>query len=107
ENIRVLVQLPVAALFALLRIFEVGNGVTVRAGPDRNPVAEPELPRNTPVSDVAHPSEILLAPAIGMESKVTVFRHCDRRPRQRFHLDPPLRRHHGFDHGAATIAVAD
>ena len=107
ENIRVLGQLPVAALFALLRVFEVGNGVTVGAGPDRDSVAEPELARNAPVPNVAHPSEILLAPAVGMESKVIVFRHRDRRACQRFHLDPPLCGHHGFDHSAAAIAMTD
>src|SRR5205823_9829796 len=89
------------------RVVDIGDRVAVGAGPDRDAVAEPELPRNAPVADVAHPAQVLLAPALGMESKFIVFRHPDGGPRQRFHLHPPLRRHHWFDDGATAVAMAN
>src|ERR1700694_6084295 len=99
--------MPVAALLALLRILQGGDRVAVGAGPHGNPVAEPELAGNVPVPDVAHPAQVLLAPALGVEAQIVVLRHRDRRPGQRFHPDPPLRRDDWLDDGTAAIAVAD
>src|SRR3989442_10440533 len=80
--------------------------MAVGAGPHRDSVAEPELTRNVPVADVAHPPQVLLAPALGVEAQILAFRHRDRRRRERFHPYPPLRRDDRLDDGAAAITVA-
>ena len=97
----------VPALLALLRVLEVGDRVALSAGPHWDSVAEPELARDVPIADVAHPAQVLLAPALRMEAQIFVLRDRDRGPRQRFHPHPPLRRDDRLDYGAAAIAVSD
>ncbi len=81
--------------------------MAVGAGPNGNPVAEPQLAGDVPVADVAHPAQVLLAPALRVKAQIVVLRHGDRRPRQRFHPHPPLCRDDRLDNGPAAIAVAD
>src|SRR5690349_21940213 len=99
--------MAVAALLTLLRIFEISDRVPVGTGPHRDPMPQPELPGDVPVADVAHPAQVLLAPAVGMESELVGLRHGDGRTGDRLHLHPPLRRDQWLDYRAAAIAVPD
>ena len=107
EHVRVLGQRPVATVRTRRRVLKVGDRVAVGAGPDRDPVPKPELTRDAPVPDVAHPAQILLGPSFRMEANLTLLGDVDGRAGKRFHPDPPLGRYQRFDHSAAAVTVPD
>src|SRR5260370_25485310 len=81
--------------------------MAVGTGPHRDPVAEPELAGDVPIPDIAHPAQVLLTPALRMKAELVALRHGDRRPGQRFHFYPPLRRDQRLDDGTAPVTVTD
>src|SRR5690242_1618729 len=66
-------------------------------------MSPPELPGNTPVSNVVHPFKISFFPGFWGEGDVTVFDRFDRRFGQRFNFDKPLLGDNGFRHCFATL----
>src|SRR5207302_9350120 len=69
EDIRVLGQMAIATLLAGLWILEIRDRMAVGASPHRDPVPQPQLPGDVPVTDVAHPAQVLLSPTIRMEAE--------------------------------------
>ncbi len=70
-------------------------------------MAPPQLPRNAPIADVAHPVKEGLRPGLGDELGLALLHRLDCRLRERLHLHEPLGRQHRLDHRFATLAVAD
>ena len=66
---------------------DVGAGAAV---PGRDAVAPPQLARDAPVADVAHPVEVGLRPALGDELGLALLDRLDGRLGQRLHLHEPL-----------------
>ena len=92
EHVGVLLQLAGAALCALRRrLARDDNLLAVLAMPRRNAVSPPELPRDRPIPDVAHPVEVHLAPVLGRDANVPLLNHRNGRLRQGLHLAEPLR----------------
>ena len=73
--------------------------------PGRNPVAPPELARDAPVLDVAHPFEIGLVPVGRHELDTPVLDRLDRRFGKRLGVHEPLVGEHRLDHVARAVAV--
>ena len=105
EHIRVLRQLGRAAMRALYRsLTRNGNLLTIAAMPRGNPMPPPQLARNAPIADVAHPLKIFGAPVFRQDHDVAALDGSDGRLCQWLHLYKPLRRGARFDNGAATVA---
>ena len=68
-------------------------------------MSPPDLPRNTPVFDIAHPVEIGVFPVVRDELDIADFNRLDRGFRQWFYTDIPLVGQIGFDHRMRTIAA--
>src|SRR5438128_7676195 len=67
----------------------------------------PDLPRDAPVFDISHPSEVGIAPSFGNDSNPPLSHGPHRRLRQRFDIDKPLRGQVRLDHRLAAIAMPD
>ena len=65
----------------------------------------PDLARDAPVLDVAHPFEIGVFPVVGHKADAAVFHRLDCRFRQRLDLDVPLIGEKRFDNGAGAVAA--
>src|SRR5262245_12798583 len=83
------------------------NLAAVAAVPGRNPVPPPELPRNHPVADVAHPVEKCLAAIVGNDRNVVTFDRFHRAISQRTHRAEPLVRSSWLDNRFAAFAQAN
>src|ERR1039458_4223980 len=78
----------------------------ILAMPRGNTMSPPQLPRDAPVVNVAHPLEISLGVILRHELDVAVLHHRDGAIGQRLDLDEPLRRKPWLDDGLAAIAFA-
>ena len=87
----------------------LGNGgcTAVSAVPCRDLVAPPQLAADAPVAAAAHPIQVVLGKAVRHKLDLALFHALNGGLGQRFHLDKPLLRHHGFNHGMAAVAGAD
>ena len=84
------------------------DDLAVRAVPDRDPVAPPQLARDAPVVHVVDPVEVALAPARPGRSRTRPSRTASPAAlRQRLDLDEPLQRQPRLDRRLAPRAVAD
>src|SRR5271154_2501581 len=72
-----------------------------------NPMAPPELARDTPVVDVFEPVEKYVLPSLGMEGRIALAHRFDRAIGHRAHAEEPLLGEHRLDHGVASRAYAD
>ncbi len=81
--------------------------LTVRAVPDRDPVAPPELPADAPVVHVVDPLEVAGLHGLRVDGDATVAHGITGRLGQWRHPDEPLRRQPRLDDRVATRAVAD
>ena len=70
-------------------------------------MAPPELARDAPVVDVAHPLVVGLAVLLGREADVAFVDRGDGLFRERLNLDEPLGGQARLDHGLAAVALAD
>src|SRR5207245_8762083 len=75
--------------------------------PGRNLMPPPDLPRDAPVFDIFHPSEVGIAPSFGNDSNPPLSHGPHRRLRQRFDIDKPLRGQVRLDQRLAAIAMPD
>ena len=108
EHVLVLGQLGGAALAARRRRRPRHRDLAaLAAGPRRDAVPPPQLPRDAPVADVVHPVEKRLRPRLGNELGLPLLHRLDRRLGERLHLDEPLRRQHRLDDRVAALAVTD
>ena len=82
-------------------IFSAGLAV-----PRRDAMSPPQLARDAPVVNVAHPLEVGFGVVLGNELDVAVLDHFDRAIRQRLNLHEPLRRQARLDDGLAAAAFA-
>src|SRR5699024_2052158 len=73
--------------------------------PGRNAVPPPQLARNAPILDVAHPFVIGLGPVFRHEADASGFDGLDRRLGQRFRAYEPLLGQHGLDDDVGAVAV--
>ena len=72
--------------------------------PRRNAVTPPQLARQRPIADVAHPVEIFFATVVGDNLEVAALHGGDGRLRQRLHLAEPLGGSARLHNGAAAFA---
>ena len=77
----------------------------VGAVPAGDLMAPPELARNAPGLDVAHPGEERVLPLLRHEHCLAGLHRLDRRLRQHFSVAVPLHRQQRLDRHAAAIAV--
>jgi len=70
-------------------------------------MAPPQLARDAPVLDVAHPFEVGLRPVLRHEANTTILDGRNRRRGERLDAHEPLIGQIGFDHGLRTIAARD
>ena len=67
----------------------------------------PDLPRDTPIFDVAHPAEIVVLPPFRNKPNVAGFDRFDCGIRKRLDLHIPLRREKRLHNGPASITLPD
>src|ERR1022692_2825051 len=79
---------------------------TVFTVPRGNAMSPPQLPRDAPVVNVAHPLEIGLGVILRHELDVAVLDYLDGAVGQRLNLDEPLRRKPWFDDGLAAVTLS-
>ncbi len=98
ENVLFLNDVTAAAFLALFRLL-LGDHLMIAflAVVDRNPVAPPQLPGDTPVADIFSPVEICLLPVFGVEMQLPALDRFYCRFGQRLHADEPLLRQVWFD----------
>ena len=77
------------------------------AMPRRNAMTPPELARDAPVVDVAHPLEVGLRVLLRRKVDVALFDRGNCLVGQRLNLDEPLRRKPRLNHRLAAVALAD
>src|SRR5439155_25683031 len=107
EHVGVLPELAAAALTAGLRLVNRGEGVTVGAVVDGDPVAQPDLAADAPVPYVPQPVQVGALVALGVPAHLPALAGRDRAGRQLVHLQEPLLGDQRLDHRAAAVAVAD
>src|ERR1700756_5279540 len=73
--------------------------------PRRNAVAPPQLARDAPVMDVAHPLEIGATVVLRDELDLPLLDHFNRPVGQRLDLYEPLRREPRLDDAATALAL--
>ena len=78
-----------------------------RPVPDRDAVTPPQLAADAPVVHVVDPVEVARRQLRRVDADPAVADRVTGRLGQRAHLDEPLEREPGLDHGAAPAAVAD
>src|SRR5260221_14059336 len=88
--------------------------LTAHAPVRRDAMAPPELARDAPVLNIAHPRKVGVLPELRMESGVAVLDRFDRTAGQRFSIraglvdgDEPLIGEHRLDHGIASGTDAE
>ena len=79
----------------------------VGAVPHGDAVAPPQLARDAPVADVAHPVGVGVLPALGIEADLALLPRREPLLGQGFHFHEPLVGEVRFDHRVAAVAVAD
>src|SRR5271154_2455426 len=72
-----------------------------------NPMAPPQLARDTPVVDIFEPVEKYVLPSLGMEGRVAFAHRLDRAIGHRAHAQEPLLGEHRLDDGVASRTYAD
>lgn len=83
------------------------DDLAVRAVPDRDAVAPPQLARDAPVVEVVDPVEVALLHLLRVDLDLAVADGVTGGLGERADLDPPLHRKAGLDGGLAARAVAD
>ena len=105
QHIRILLQILRSARRALGRLLPRHRHVLrFCAVPRRNPVSPPQLPRQRPVANIAHPVEIFFATIVRNDANFPALHRRNRRLRQRLHLAKPLRRSPRLHNRAAAFA---
>ncbi|CCJ87390.1 hypothetical protein BN133_3767 [Cronobacter dublinensis 582] len=108
EHVVILAQRDVSAEVVFLAHFVFGAAhvdVAVVVIPRRDAVAPPELTRDTPVLNIAHPGEVHVLVLLRHELDIAVLNRFHRRFRQYIGAHVPLVGQHRFDNHAAAIAV--
>ncbi len=77
----------------------------VRAMPEGDPVAPPELPADAPVADVREPIFVSVLPPLREEPDLAVFPGLERLLGEGLHPHEPLLGEVGLDDGAAAVTV--
>ena len=67
----------------------------------------PQLARDAPVMNIAHPLEVRLGVLFRRKSDKTLLDRGNRRVGERLNPDKPLRREQRLNHGFAAVALAD
>src|ERR1019366_3481169 len=88
------------------RLARHNDFAAVLAVPRGNAMAPPQLARDAPVVNVAHPLEIRLGVILRDELDFAVFNGFDGSVGERLNLHEPLRREPRLDDGLAAIALA-
>ncbi len=70
-------------------------------------MSPPQLARDAPVVNVAHPLEIRFGVVLGDKLDLALLDGCDGAVGQRLDLDEPLRRQARLDDGLAAVALAE
>src|SRR5437879_13755008 len=70
-------------------------------------MTQPELPADAPVADVAHPGEVDIGVAAGVEDYFAALGGRNPGCGEGGHAHPPLLAHQRLEHRAAAVAVAD
>src|SRR5437879_12383737 len=70
-------------------------------------MAPPDLTRDTPVSDVPHPAEVVVRPLLRDQADLSGFDGLDRRLGERPDLYEPLRGQVRLHHRLAAVAFAE
>ena len=70
-------------------------------------MAPPQLARDAPVVDVAHPLEVRLGVLFGRKADVALLHRGNGLVGERLNPDKPLRREQRLNHGLAAVALAD
>src|SRR5690606_2398166 len=83
------------------------DDLAVRAVPDRDAVAPPQLPRDASVVQVVDPVEVALLHLLRMDLDPAVADRVTGGLGERADLDPPLHGQARLDGGLAARAVAD
>ena len=83
------------------------GGVPALAVPGRDSVAPPELARDAPVVDVAHPRHVGVGPPLGDEAGPPLLHGGDGRAGQRLDLHVPLVGEERLEHRLAALAAAE
>src|SRR5207302_8325192 len=105
EDVRILRQAAGEALPALRRLLARDGDVARLAIPGGDLVAPPELARDAPVMDVAHPAQQLGAPDRRNELHLVDVR--DHLLRERLRIHEPLLGHQRLDDRAAALAAPE
>ena len=108
ENVFVLTQGNVGTeVIFLAHFFFVAANINITRFviPCRDTVTPPQLTRDTPVLNIAHPGEIHVFVLLRYELNVAVLNRFNRRFRQYIGTHVPLVGQHWFDNYAATVAV--
>ena len=106
EHILILPDLAGRAFWAALNVGARNDHLpAIVAIPCRNPVAPPQLPRDAPIANIAHPLEIGVRP-IGRHKFGTALFDCSYCfAGERFDLNEPLCRQQWFDHRMTALAM--
>ena len=70
-------------------------------------MAPPDLPRDTPIFDIAHPAKIVIRPTFRNNPNSAFFDRLDCRIGQGLNLDEPLGREVRLDYCLAAIAFSE
>src|SRR6266536_4013128 len=96
-----------AARRALGRVFTCHSHVTVRAIPDRDAMAPPQLPTDAPILDVLEPVEVGLLETFRHDSDTSIFHGSKSSMCQRLDLDEPLCGDHWFNDLSPALGARD
>ena len=69
-------------------------------------MSPPDLARDAPVFNIAHPSQVIICPTFWNDPDTAFFNRGDGWISQRLDLDEPLWRQIGLDDGLASITLS-
>src|SRR5205807_4135016 len=107
EHVGVLREAARVAGLAVARSVARDRHVAVLAVPGGDLVPPPQLPRDAPVVDVAHPAEELRLPLLRHEPDAPRLHRVDDGFRERLRLDEPLLAEERLDDALAPLAAPE
>ena len=107
EDVGLTSELRRAALFACGRLVDCDGRVPVRAVPDRQLMAPPQLPRDAPVGCLFERRDREAVLRLRVEANATIAQRRDRGRSRLAHRTPPLQRDERLDARTTALARAD